>query len=311
MKSFAILADGTCDLNESFSTEYDIRVLPGHVVLPDKSDIPGPRAWDRFSRDEFYADLRKNPNGYATSPANVEEFRRAMEEIVKDGTPLLVMTISSGMSGTFDFACTAAGLVKETYPDAEIRCIDTLRFGPGFGLMAVRAAMLRAEGKTMEEVADWLEENKNRFHQAGWLDDLSFVAKKGRLTNAKAFFGTLAGIKPIGEFDYNGMTTVIGKAKGAKAAYAALLEYIGQTAENLSDQIVFIAQTNRLNQAETFKQLIVERFHPKAIYINDVFPSCGINIGPGLMAAYYVGKPISKDLSEERAIIEKALSSGK
>ncbi len=311
MSRFAILCDGTCDLQENFQKEYDILVIPGHIVLPDKTDIPGPLKWDRFSRDEFYADLKKNPNAFATAPANIEEFKLAMEKIVKDGTPLLVMTISSGISGTFGFACTAANLVKETYPDANIRCIDSLRFGPGFGLMAVRAAILREEGKSMEEVAEWLEENKNRFHQAGWLDDLSFVAKKGRLTNAKAFFGTLAGIKPIGEFDYNGMTTVIGKAKGAKAAYAALLTYIEQTGEDLSDQIVFIAQTNRLSQAEKFKELLEERFHPKAIYINDVFPSCGINIGPGLMAAYYTGKPISKDLVEERAIIEKALNSAK
>ena len=311
MQKFAILCDGTCDLQEAFQKQYDIRVIPGHIVLPDKSDIPGPLTWDRFSRDAFYADLKKNPNGYATAPANILEFKNAMEEIVKDGTPLLVMTISGGISGTYDFACTAANQVRETCPGADIRCIDSRRFGPGFGLMAIHAALLRDEGKTMEEVAEWLEENKNRFHQAGWLDDLSFVAKKGRLTNAKAFFGTLAGIKPIGEFDYNGMTTVIGKAKGAKAAYAALLSYIEQTGEDLSDQILFIAQTNRLPQAEQFKQLIEERFHPKAIYINDVFPSCGINIGPGLMAAYYIGKPISKDLSEERAIIENALSSDK
>ena len=311
MQKFVILCDGTCDLQENFQKEYDIRVIPGHIVLPDKSDVPGPLTWDRFSRDEFYADLKKNPNGYATAPANIEEFRIAMEEIVRDGAPLLVMTISSGISGTYGFACTAANLVKETYPDADIRCVDSLRFGPGFGLMAVYASMLREEGKTMEEVADWIEANKNRFHQAGWLDDLSFVAKKGRLTNAKAFFGTLAGIKPIGEFDYNGLTTVIGKAKGAKAAYAALLNYIENTIENPSEQIIFIAQTSRFLQAEKYKELIEERFHPKAIFINDVFPSCGINIGPGLMAAYYIGKPISKDLGEERAIIEKALASEK
>ena len=79
---------------------------------------------------------------------------------------------------------------------------------------------------------------------------------------------------------------------------------------NLSEQIVFIAQTNRLPQAEKFRDLIRERFHAKEIFINDVFPSCGINIGPGLMAAYYVGKPISADLSEERAVIEKAIAQG-
>lgn len=308
MKKFVILADGTCDLSEAFQAQYDVRVLPGHITLPDKTEIPAFLKWEKYTRDGFYAELKRDPNGYTTAPPNTQEFANAMEAVVKDGAELLVMTISSGISGAYQFSYTARKQVLEKYPAAKIRCVDSMRFGPGFGLMVVWAARLREAGKTMEEVASWLEENKNRFHQAGWLDDLSFVAKKGRLTNAKAFFGTLAGVKPIGEFDYNGLTTVIGKAKGAKQAYEVLLNYVGQTGEDLSEQTVFIAQTNRLPQAEKFRDLIRERFHPKEIFINDVFPSCGINIGPGLMAAYYVGKPISRDLSEEKEIIEQALA---
>ena len=308
MKNFAIAADGTCDLNEKFREEYDIRVIPGHITLPDGTEHTAPLAWDMFTRDQFYADLKKDPDGFSTCPANRREFADVMEEYAAAGTPLLVMTISSGISGAFGFASTAKTDVLEKYPDAKIEVVDTMRFGPGFGLMAIHAAMKRDGGATLDETAKYLEENKNRFHQAGWLDDLSFVAKKGRLTHAKAFFGTLAGVKPIGEFDYNGLTTVIGKAKGQKAAYDALIEYIAETGEDLGGQIIFIAQTNRLPQAEEFKRRIEERFAPKAVYINDVFPSCGINIGPGLMAAYYVGKPISSDLSEEKAIIEKHLA---
>ena len=308
MKDFVIIADGTCDLKEEFRREYEIEIIPGHIKLPDGSEIEAYLDWNTTPRDEFYADLKKNPNGYATSPANIAQFAAKFTELIEKGkSRILVMTISSGISGAFNFARKAREETLEKYPDAKIVCFDSLRFGPGFGLMAIWASMLRAEGKTLEETADWLENNKNRFHQAGWLDDLSFVAKKGRITHPKAFFGTLAGVKPIGEFDYNGLTTVLGKVKGAKNAYPVLLSYIENTIEHPQEQIVFIAQTNRLTQAEEYKKMIEERFHPKAVYINDVFPSCGINIGPGLMAAYYVGKPISKDLSEERAILEKAI----
>ena len=310
MKKFEILADMNCDLGREFTEKYNIRLLPGHLKFPGGEELPAFVEWEKISKEEFYAALKKDPDGFSTAPPNSREFEDAMEEVVKDGTPLLVMTISSGISGAYGFAVTARDSVLEKYPDAEICVVDTLRFGPGFGLMVVYAAMLRDEGKTLSEVAEYLESNKNRFHQAGWLDDLSFVAKKGRLTHAKAFFGTLAGVKPIGEFDYNGLTTVIGKAKGTKAAYSALLDYIEKTVEDPEGQIFFIAQTNRMPQAEEYRRLIEEKFHPKAIFINDVFPSCGINIGPGLMAAYYVGKPISSDLSEEKAIIENFLSKG-
>ena len=310
MNKFAIVADGTCDLSEELAAKHDIDVVPGHIVLPDKTEIPAMRQWDRWTREEFYADLKKNPTSYTTSPPNVAEFQAALEKYAAEGTGVLAMTISSGISGAFGFLQQAKKAVLEKYPDARIECLDTLRFGPGFGLMAVHASELRAEGRTLAETAAYFEENKNRYHQAGWLDDLSFVAKKGRISHPKAFFGQLAGVKPIGEFDYNGLTTVLGKAKGAKQAFAVLLDYIEATIEEPEKQTVFIAQTSRLAAAEQYKKMIEERFHPREVLINDVFPSCGINIGPGLMAAYYVGKPISADLSEERAVIEKAIAQG-
>ena len=310
MKSFVILADATCDLSEEFQKEYDIGVIPGHIELPDGTEIPAFLKWEKNSREDFYAALKKNPNGYSTSPANVAEFSAAMEPYAAENVGVLLLTISSGISGAFNFASQAREELLRKYPSAEIRIVDSMRFGPGFGLMAVYASMLRSQGKTLAETAQWLEDNKNRFHQAGWLDDLSFVAKKGRITQPKAFFGTLAGVKPIGEFDYNGLTTVLGKVKGAKTAYSVLLGYMEATIENPEEQIIFIAQTNRLPQAVEYKKMIEEKFHPKAVFVNDVFPSCGINIGPGLMAAYYMGKPISKDLSEERALFDKLTSEG-
>ena len=88
----------------------------------------------------------------------------------------------------------------------------------------------------------------------------------------------------------------------------AAVKFVAATEEKIEDQIIFIAETNRLPQAEAFKKLIEERFKPKEILITDVCPTCGVNVGPGLMAAYYMGKPISADLSEERAIIEKSLA---
>ena len=310
MKSFVILADATCDLSEEFQKEYDIGVIPGHIELPDGTEIPAFLKWEKYSREDFYASLKKNPNGYSTSPANVAEFSAAMEPYAAENVGVLLLTISSGISGAFNFASQAREELLRKYPSAEIRIVDSMRFGPGFGLMAVYASMLRSQGKTLAETAQWLEDNKNRFHQAGWLDDLSFVAKKGRITQPKAFFGTLAGVKPIGEFDYNGLTTVLGKVKGAKTAYSVLLGYMEATIENPEEQIIFIAQTNRLPQAMEYKKMIEEKFRPKAVFVNDVFPSCGINIGPGLMAAYYMGKPISKDLSEERALFDKLTSEG-
>ena len=304
MKPYVIMADATCDLGEELQKQYDIRVIPSHIMLPDGRDIPSFHKWEEFSRDQFYRDLKANPEGFATAPPNVSEFAAAFEKAAEQGNDILLLTISTGISGTYGFACQAKKELAEKYPDTDIRVIDSLRFGPALGMLAVDAALKRDQGLSLEETAAYLEENKNCLHQAGWLDDLSFVAKKGRMTHAKAFFGTLAGVKPIGEFDYNGLTTVIGKAKGAKSAYELLLKYIGQTIRNPEEQTIVIAHTNRAEQAEIYRGMIEEKFHPKAVRIYEVFPMCGISIGPGLMAAYYYGKPISQGLTEERAILE-------
>ena len=311
MKDFILLADAGCDLSAEYQEKYDIKVIDGHLVLPGKGDVPTFMKWEEISREQFYTELKKNPNAYATAPANLTEFENTFESYIKEGKDIICVTISSAISGTIDFATSARKNILAKYPDAKIAIIDSKRFGPGFGLMLVHASLLRSEGKSFEEVADYLENNRNRFHQAGWLDDLSFVAKKGRITHPKAFFGTLAGIKPIGEFDAGGLTTVLGKAKGAKAAYSVLMKYIEATIEKPEDQIIFIAQTSRYPQAEAYKKMIEEKFRPKAVYITDVYPFCGINVGPGLMAAYYVGKPISDDLSEARALIEKFIAETK
>lgn len=313
-KKFIILPDVTCDLNKDLQKEFDIEIIKGHVKYPNGKEEPSMTDWADCSylnehvAEEFYRELKKDPDGFATAPANVYEYYNTFEKYVQNGQAVLSMSISSGMSGTYNFTLQAREMILEKYPQADIRCFDSLRFGPGFGLMAIWASLLRKEGKTLDETVQFLEENKKRFHQMGWLDDLSFVAKKGRISQPKAFFGKLIGVKPLGEFGSSGITSVVGKAKGEKSAYKAIIEYIAQTIENPTEQIILIAQTSRRPQAEVLKTMIEEKFHPKAIYISDVYPACGINIGPGLMAAYYIGTPISDDLSKEKELIAKILA---
>ena len=308
-KYFAIMPDINCDLNDYFRKEYDIDVIFGHYTTPDGKEHPSVLNWETVDRDQFYKDLKKDPNGYKTSPGNVQECYDAFEKHIKAGEGVIAISISQALSGSYSFMAQAIEMIKEKYPDAQIKLVDSMRFGPGFGLLAVYASMLRKAGRSFDEVVEWLEKNKNHFHQTGWMDDLSFVAKKGRLTHSKAFFGSLVGIKPVGEFDYNGMTTVIGKCKGEKEAYKVLIEYIKRHIIDPENSIIFIATSNRHKNAEEYKKLIEENIHPKSIYINDVYPNCGVNVGPGLMAAYYYGKPISEGLVEETKVFNEIKAS--
>lgn len=307
MSKFVILTDASSDLTKEIREEYDIDYIPAHVKLPDGRDVPCLLEWtDDYQHDEFYAAIKKGAE-YATSPANVGEYAEVFKKYIQEGYDVLSISISTALSGTYNFAIQARDEVLKEFPNAKILCVNSLRYSVLEGLMCVVASDMRAQGKSIDEVYAWLEENKNRFHSMGWLDDLSFVARKGRMSNSKAFFGQLVGIKPLGDISKEGLTTVIGKAKGAKKGIDAILKYMEATIENPEDQIIFVGTSDRERDADKLIPLIEEKFHPKKIIKSFVFPSCGVNIGPGLMCAFYMGKPITDDLKEETDIMNKIL----
>ncbi|MBR4056780.1 MAG: DegV family protein [Oscillospiraceae bacterium] len=312
-KKFIILCDGSCDLTRELREKYDIEYMAGVFSYPDGTEEVGFLDWadcqhiPNCTSEIFYDLLKKNPTGFKTAPVSPQACYREIEKYVKQGYGVMTLSLSQALSGAYSFVLMAKQDIEKNYPDAEVYCIDSRRYACAIGLLAIHASMLRSEGKSLKETVDYIEANKIRFHQAGWVDDLSYLAKQGRLTNSKAFFGSLIGLKPIGELDSNGLTTVIAKVKGEKLAFKVLLSYMELVGEDLGNQVIVISQSSRRKQAETYKRMIEERFHPKAVYISDVFPLTGVNIGPGLMAAYFVGKPISEGLVAETEAINKAI----
>ena len=307
MNEFAIFADATCDLSDDLRAKYNINCVKGHVTFPDGSQKDGICSWDGYDKDAFYKDLRKNPNGYSTSPASPEEFKEAFEPTLKEGKDILAICISTALSGTYNFMNQAKAELEKKYPDRKILVVDSLRFTTGFGLICVQASILRSEGKSIDEVYGWVEANKYNYHQCGYLDDLSFVAAKGRISKAKAFMGQLVGIKPFGELDKTGLTTVLGQVKGDKAAIKGFIEYMKATIENPEDQIVFVATTNRMKQALVYKEAIEREIHPKEVIINEVYIQDAVNVGPGLMCSYYYGKRITDDLTYEKNLVQEII----
>jgi DegV family protein with EDD domain len=311
MSNFAIVTDSFSELSEDIRKEFDIDFVPGHITLADGIERNLNLKWDIISKDDFYSQIKKNPDVFKTCPANVAEITEKFESYAREGRDILSISISTSISGTYNFTLQAKQAVNEKYPDVKIECIDSRRYGPAFGLMLIKASQMRAEGKSVVEAADFLRQNLACYHQAGWLDDLSFVAKKGRISNSKAFFGQLIGIKPIAEIGESGLPTIIGNIKGEKKAMQIELDYIAATIVDPQNQDILICNSLREKQAETYKQMIKERFSPRAIYETEVFCGCGLNMGPGVMCAYYFGKPLSKNLEEERKLLQELIEKNK
>ncbi len=307
MRKYVILADLTCDLSSELREDFGVSdYVKGHITI-DGQDMETQLDWDLISRDTFYQKLGDKKVKITTAPPNLEEYCEIFTKYVTEGYAVLSMSLSSKISGTYDFSCVAAARVREAHPEGEIYCFDSYRMSGAFGLLVAYAHQMKNQGKTMEEVIEWLEENKVRVHQMGPIDDLMYIARRGRITMGKAIMGSFAGVKPMGDCNAEGYTTVLTKAKGIKKALDITVKYVKETADRIEDQFVIISHSDRELYAKTLKEMVERELRPKKVYLCDVFAGCGANIGPGMIGIYYLGAPLSPDLAAEREAMNRVL----
>lgn len=309
MDKYIILADVTCDLSAEIREYFGIEdYVRGHVHFSDDRDFETTLDWSKVSREEFYKALSNKKLEVSTAPASPEEYYLMFKDYAEKGYSIISMSISSKISSTYNVAVGAANRVKEEFPDCNIYCFDSFKMSGAFGLLVMYAHKLKNEGRSYTEVIDWLEANKHRVHQMGPIDDLIFVARRGRITMGKAIMGSFAGVKPMGDCNRDGYVSVLTKVKGINKALDMTARYTEQAAVNVSDQYLLISHSNRPEYAEKLKTLIEEKLNPKKVFVSDVFSGCGTNIGPGMVAVYFFGEELSEDLSAEKDIMTKLIN---
>jgi DegV family protein with EDD domain len=308
MEKFIILPDVTCDLSPEIQHDFELEdYVRAHFTINDGRELTSTLDWNEIPMKEFYQTVGDKRKKVSTSPANSEEYYSVFEKYIKQGYAVLSMSLSTKISATFNFAEMAAKRIMENYPDAKIYCFDSFRMSGAFGLLVMHALDLKKQGKSFDEIVEWLEANKRKVHQMGPIDDLIFIARRGRITMGKAILGSFAGVKPMGDCNAEGYTTVLGKAKGIKKALEATAKYIKATIVDPEDQYIIISHTDRAEHAEKLKELIANEVNVKKIYVSDVYPGCGPNIGPGMCAAYYLGNEIKEDLAAEKEAMASIL----
>lgn len=308
MSDFVIIPDSSSDLTKELRDRFGIpECTKGIIYFPDGHEEPADVDWERHDPKTFYESMSDKKVLYKTACPPVEDTLSIYERYLKQGKDILIICLSSALSGTYQTCEMIKRQLLESYPERKIICIDSMRYSTALALLIIMAAMKQQEGATLEETAEFVENNKHRIHQMGPMDDLFFLCKTGRISNYKAFFGTLIGINPMADFNRQGLSEVLGKFKGKKAAFNAVIQYMRETVTDPEDQIMFVAHSNRPQAAEVLRDRIINEFHPKEVIINHVGMSCGASIGPGLCAAFYVGKEISEGMVQEKQIMNAIL----
>lgn len=308
MERYVILADITCDMSSEMRAFCGMEdYVRGHLHISENGeerDLITTLDWNEIPCGEFYKTLGNSKAKVSTAPPNIDEYADLFTKYVNDGYKVLSMSISAKVSGTYEFACLGAQRVREAIPGAEIYCFDSMRMSGAFALLTLHAHLLKQEGKSFSEVIAWLEENKQRVHQMGPIDDLMVVARRGRLTMGKAIMGSFAGVKPMGDCNSDGYVTVLTKAKGIRKALDLTVQYIKETAVDPENGYAVITHTDRSQYAESLKGMLEGEIPFRRVFLSESFPGSATNIGPGMIGVYYFGEKIT-DLSAEKAVMAR------
>ncbi len=236
---------------------------------------------------EFYERVRagKMPT---TSLVNAERYIDTFEPVLKGGSDLLYICFSSGLSGSYNCSLVAAQELREKYPDRKLLVADSLSASMGEGLLVYLAAMEKQKGRSIEEVAQWVEDN--RLHLAHWftVDDLEHLKRGGRVSAAAAFFGGMLNIKPVLHVDDEGHLVPVEKVRGRAASIDAMLKAMEQTVVDPHEQIVFISHGDSPDDVQLLADKVREKFEPKELYINHIGPVIGAHSGPGTLALFFL-----------------------
>lgn len=287
MNDFVILTDSCCDLPGDLAREWGLEVLPLSVHLGDQeylNDLDG----KSISFHDFYDQLRQEAV-CTTSAVNMETFQEKMESLLKQGKDVLCILFSSGLSNTYNAGHLAAQELIAQYPDRKLYTVDSPCASLGQGLLIQHAVELQKSGKNIDQVRDWLEENKLKLCHWFTVDDLNHLKRGGRVSSATALIGTVLGIKPVLHVDDEGHLINVGKARGRKASLIALVDQMEETVIDPEKQMIYISHGDCLEDAEWVRDEVLRRFSVKGVVINYVGPVIGAHSGPGTIALFFLG----------------------
>lgn len=287
MNKYIITTDTTSDLPEDYMRQHNIGLLPLYYSMNGTvygEDVTlGPK--------EFYKIMRSGAMP-TTMAVNPDIAKKVFIGLLDQGYDILHIAFSSALSGSCSVAGTVARELCDERPGAKIIVIDSLCASLGEGLLVHKAVVLKESGKSIDEVADWLEKNKLNFCHLFTVDDLHHLHRGGRVSKATAIIGTLINVKPVLHVDNEGRLIPLNNVRGRKKALISLVDQMEARLKDypINNDIIFISHGDCEEDAQFVADLIKERFGIKNFLIYFVSPTIGAHSGPGTVALFFMGK---------------------
>ncbi len=284
---FEIMTDTSCNLPGSLIERYRLKMVPLRYFLEGEeyiSYVDGEVA--DFS--DFYARLRQG-TVVTTSLADGFEAIQIAQKILDEGSDILYLGFSSGLSGTYEAISSALATLAPSYPQRTVLCVDTLAASAGEGLIIDGVARLREEGVGIDACHDWAESHKLKVAHWFTVSDLVFLHRGGRLPRSVALIGTALSVNPVMHTDDAGMLRLVTMVRGRKKSLLALAERFGRTAvQPFACQRVFISHADCIDDARFLADVLRRRFDVTDITITFVDPVIGAHSGPNTVALFFM-----------------------
>ena len=284
-RQFQIISDGSCDLPPELAAEKQIRVIPFYVSFDGKNYQ---KEQEEIGIREFYREMVNRKGVYPRSSLpSVQDYMDAFLPYVKAGIPMLVLCISTKLSGSMQSALSARELILEDYPDAKIRVIDTTLCTVLQGLLVLEAAAMQKRGASFEETAERMEAIRSTGRIFFTVGNLEYLQAGGRIGRVAGIAGSLLGIRPVitmkeGEIFPSGISR--SRKKTLDKTIDLLKEFLQKCGGTVKKYSLAAGFGYDREEAEEYRKLVVERLDGQIsleeLPLYQIGATIGVHTGP-------------------------------
>lgn len=284
-QDYIIATASTCDLTREYLEEHHIPFISYSYAMDDKNYEDDCREETRL---ETYRQMREGKL-LSTSAINTFTYREFFEGLFEKGAKRIIfLDMTRPLSSSYRYCEEAIEELRQDYPDRQIVNVDTRCVSGGLGMLVVKVAALYEAGESMEAVIDWIEANKLRIAHRFTVDDLNWLKRGGRVSNASALVGTILSIKPVLYVPDEGTLVASSKVRGRKAALDCIISSIGSDLIDQESPEFYINHADCMEDAAYVREKIKEMFPHAKVMISGLGVVIGAHCGPGLIAVFYM-----------------------
>ena len=283
--NYRLVSDATLDLPMDLVEKYNILVVPMAFTLDGEEILHYPDERN-MSIETFYEALKQGKTS-VTSQINPTTYVDLFTPVLEAGEDIIYIAFTSGLSGTYQSAVLAKGMLEDDFPERKIYVVDSRCASAGLGYFMNLIGQKKEEGMSIDELNDWVHAKRNNIAHWFTVDDLFHLQRGGRLSFAEAMLGSALKIKPIISVDDDGKLYVENKVRGNKKGEEYMISKINDTMDD-EEQTVFVAHGDCEERAIALKEKIEANTNAKNVCITKIGPIIGTHTGPGMLAVLFM-----------------------